>query len=294
MRVNYPGLGAVNQNRQALTSNFNSLQVSLNRRYSSGLFLGINYTWGKALGTSNPFGATNTLRPDNLTREANYSYLPIDRRQNFSANFVYLLPNPFKQSGFMRAVGSGWQLSGIVRFMSGVPYAVGYSIPGTTTYNITGNDLAARVYITGDPFAGTSDDPYKRLNGYAFAPPKKGSIGMESAAYHYFGPGINNWDLSLEKTVMIQEKFRIRVRVDAFNVFNHTQYGEFTCTPGSTCSTNGGLNNVISFRSLNDPTPTNLPYDSNGNLIWANRNGFGTVRGARDPRILQLIIRLQF
>jgi hypothetical protein len=294
LRANYPGLGAVNQTRNGLTSNYNSLQVSVNRRYSSGLFLGVNYTFGKALGTSNPFGANNPYRPDNLSRAANYSYLPIDRRHNFSANFVYTLPNPFKQSGFLRAAGSGWQLSGVARFMSGAPYAVSYSIPGTTTYMITGNDLAARVYITGDPFAGTSGSPYKRLNGSAFAPPKPGSIGMESAAYTFFGLGVNNWDMSLEKTVMIQEKFRIRVRVDAFNIFNHTQYGDFSCTPGATCSTNGGLNNVINFRSLSDPTPTNLPYDSNGNLIWANRNGFGTVKGARDPRILQLIVRLQF
>ena len=71
-----------------------------------------------------------------------------------------------------------------------------------------------------------------------------------------------------------------RLRLDAFNAFNHTQFS--------------GYNATVNFRSLTDPTVTNLPYDANGNLIWAQRNGFGTVNGARDPRVLQMYLRLQF
>jgi hypothetical protein len=43
-----------------------------------------------------------------------------------------------------------------------------------------------------------------------------------------------------------------------------------------------------------NPTPTNLPFDANGNFIFNNRNGFGTVNGARDPRILQMLARFVF
>jgi len=233
-------------------------------------------------------------RWDGYTRQANYSILDFDRPHNFSLNFVYSFPSRFGSNGFLHALADGWQLSGANRIMSGAPYAISYSIPGVTSYMITGNDQNGRIRFVGDTLAGTDNSPYKRLNGAAFAPPQPGSIGMESARLTHYGPGMNNWDLSVEKTFMIKEKLRLRMRVDAFNAFNHTQLGAFTCTPGGSCSSNGGINNVINFKSLTDPTPTNLPYDANGNFITANRNGFGTVTGARDARILQLMLRLQF
>ncbi|MCI0408007.1 MAG: hypothetical protein L0191_05480 [Acidobacteria bacterium] len=125
-----------------------------------------------------------------------------------------------------------------------------------------------------------NDSPYNRINAAAFTAPKTGSIGLESGTFHLFGPGINNWDISLEKTFAVRERYRLRVRFDAFNAFNHAQFS--------------GYNSTLNFRSLTDSTPTNLPYDSSGNLIWAQRNGFGTVSSARDPRVMQLNLRLQF
>jgi hypothetical protein len=68
------------------------------------------------------------------------------------------------------------------------------------------------------------------------------------------------------------------LRADAFNVFNHTQFS--------------GINSTINFASPGSTTPTNLPFNADGSL--RDRNGFGTVSGARDPRIMQLVVRLQF
>jgi len=91
-------------------------------------------------------------------------------------------------------------------------------------------------------------------------------------------PGVNNWDMSLQKTFSVKEKARFQLRADAFNVFNHTQFS--------------GINSTINFASLTNPTPTNLPFNADGTL--RDKNGFGTVNGARDPRIMQLVVRLQF
>jgi hypothetical protein len=78
----------------------------------------------------------------------------------------------------------------------------------------------------------------------------------------------------------VHGRSRLEFRVDAFNALNHTQFS--------------GVNSTENFRNLTDPTIQNLPYDAQGNFVFANRNGFGTVSGARDPRILQLALRLKF
>jgi hypothetical protein len=107
-----------------------------------------------------------------------------------------------------------------------------------------------------------------------------GSLGLESGRNFMVGPGINNIDISLQKSFGLGENRRLELRLDAFNAFNHTQFS--------------GVNANLNFSSLSNLTPTNLPFDANGNFIFNNRNGFGTVNGVRDPRILQMVARIVF
>ena len=71
---------------------------------------------------------------------------------------------------------------------------------------------------------------------------------------------------------------KLEVRLDAFNALNHTQFT--------------GVNSTVNFASLTNPTITNLPYDSSGNLV--RNNGFGSINGVAPPRTLQLVTRLTF
>jgi hypothetical protein len=277
----YQGFGSITLHQMGGTSNYNSLQVGLNRRFAKGLFFGLAYTWSKALATVTNDG--DFIRIDGNTRLANYGPAGFDRRHSFSINYIYELPNIARRFGadnkFTRAAFDGWQISGITRFQSGNPYGVGFSINGINNQNITGSYTEpARVKLIGDPYQGTSDDPYRRLNPAAFVAPAVGSIGLDAPTNYLTTPGINNWDLTLQKTISIKEDVRIQLRADAFNVFNHTQFS--------------GVNSTINFRSLTDSTPTNLPFNANGSVN--NINGFGSVNGARDPRIMQLVLRLQF
>ena len=278
----YQGFGSITVHQMGGTSNYNSLQVSVNRRFAKGLFFGTAYTWSKALATVTNDG--DFIRIDNNTRLANYGPAGFDRRHNFSVNYIYDLPSITKHFGgadnvFTRAIFDGWQISGITRFQSGSPFGVGFSIPGIGNQNITGsNTEGARVKLLSDPTAGISNDPYHRLNPAAFAAPAVGSIGLDAPVNYLTAPGINVWDMSLQKTISFKEKMRIQLRADAFNVFNHTQFS--------------GVNSTINFTSLTNSTPTNLPFNADGTL--RDRNGFGTVSGARDPRIMQLVVRLQF
>jgi hypothetical protein len=92
------------------------------------------------------------------------------------------------------------------------------------------------------------------------------------------GPGINDWDISLQKEFAIKERLHLQLRGDTFNTFNHTQFS--------------GVNATVNYASLTNPTPTNLYLKADGTVN--NINGFGTVNGARDPRIMQLGVRLLF
>jgi hypothetical protein len=279
----FPGFGNITYWETSASSNYHSLQTSFNRRFTKGLLLGINYTWSKALGTQwndlqgiNGFGAP---RIDNNERRANYGPMDFDRRHNFNVNWVYELPR-FTDSAAAGYLLNNWQLSGIYRYQSGAPYSIGFTIPGISAYTLTGTQTneGARIVLLGDPGSGSSSDPYRQFNAAAFTAPRPGSIGLESARYFLYRSPINSWDLSLSKEFRIKERVKFEVRLDAFNALNHTQFD--------------AVNATLNVRSLTDLTPTNLPFDANGNLV--NRNGFGTISSVRPPRNMQWSARFQF
>ena len=272
---NMRGIGDINLYEGAATGNYNALQLTLNRRVGH-LFLGMAYTWSKDLTTAS--GDTNFVRPDQYTRMAYYGPSGNDRRQNFALNYVYDLPTLKGKNAIAKAVLGGWQISGVTRFMSGSPYGIGYSITGVGSQNITGSTTeGARVFLLGNPMTG-SNNPYNRLNAALVAPPVVGSIGLESGVNYLTGPGINNWDISVQKEFVVKERLRMQFRADAFNAFNHTQFS--------------GVNATVTYPALNNNNATNLVYKADGSLN--NINGFGSVNGARDPRLMQLMLRFQF
>ena len=267
------GFGSVTLYEGGATGNYNSGQAALSRRLSK-LFMGINYTWSKNLTTAS--GDTSAARVDRFTRAAYYGPSSNDRRQNFALNYVYDLPTLNSSNSFTKALFGGWQLSGFVRQTTGTPFTPGVSISGVGSANLTGSTTeGARIGLVGNPNTGT-DDPYSRINPAAFIPPRPGSLGLESGVFYLTGPGINNFDTSLQKAFSFKERFRMQLRIDTFNTFNHTQFS--------------GVNSTLNYASITATTPNNLP--TSGSTF--NVNGFGAVNGARDPRILQTVIRFQF
>jgi hypothetical protein len=122
-----------------------------------------------------------------------------------------------------------------------------------------------------------SSNPYNRLNASDFALPLVGSVGLESGYDYLTGPGINNWDLSLLKEFNVKEKVHFQFRVDAFNVWNHTQFS--------------GINATLNASTLTSAF-SNIALNADGSIN--NKNGFGSVSGARDPRILMTMIKIRF
>jgi hypothetical protein len=240
------------------TSNYNSLQVRINRQVSSSFQVGIAYTWSKAMaktGTINPFVASNVW----LAGLASF-----DQTQILVANYQWELPRLSKlvPGRFVQAAFDRWELSGISTFASGTPVAVNFT--STALPDVSGSSIASRINVIGNPNSGprTFDQWF---NTAAFTVPAKGTFG-NAAVNSFRGPGFNNWDLSMSKEFALgrNEARAVRVRVEAYNAFNHTQLA--------------GVNASAQF-----------------NAAGAQINPqFGQITSTRAPRVIQLAANLRF
>jgi hypothetical protein len=265
----YPGYTAATNYTWGTNNNYNALQTSLNRRVGR-LQLGATYTFSKSLGVNAGSIINNRLE--------DYGATPQDRRNSFQLNYIYDFPSVPKQgmlaNPVSRIVLNGWQFSGLTSVASGAPINVTYSVSGVgaTTLNreITGSeDWAPRVVFTCNPQSRASI--YAFLNASCFAPAQKGSIGDDSGYDRLVGPGLQNWDMSLFKNVSIKERARIQLRLEAYNAFNHTEWGS--------------VNANITFNSAGQVI--NLPQALGGT---GGRFGFGALNTVRagSQRILQM------
>src|SRR5262249_40297605 len=204
----YRGFGNITLIEPSVSSNYHSLQTSIQRRYTRGLLLGVNYTWSKALGTqsvdqpgTNAFGAPHVL--DN--HRANYGVLDFDRTHNFNVNFVWDVPKFTGKRNLGYAL-NGWQFSGIYRYQTGAPYNVTANVTGLSGYGLTGTSQieGARLVLLKDPGNGHSGDPYRMFDTSAIAAPSFGSQGFESGRnFLRVGP-LNSLDVALSKEFIVK------------------------------------------------------------------------------------------
>jgi hypothetical protein len=292
----YRGYSAINIYQSEATSNYNALQIQVQRRATKGLFIGAAYTWSKSLSTAQSGGTNDNafVRPDQYQKEAYYAPSSFDRRQVLAINYVYNTPKLPEGNAFTRLFTDGWQLSGVTQAVTGSPFTPGFSVSGAGNQNITGsNTEGARIGVVAgcNPYTGSSD-PFNRLNPACFFAPAPGSIGLESGLNFLYGPSVVNFDMALQKEFSVKERVHFQFRIDAFNVFNHTEFSGYNATLNfNAFPTSGG---VVS----GSPTITSTALGRNANGSF-NVTGFGTVTqtspGALGyPRVLQTLIRVTF
>jgi hypothetical protein len=278
------------------SSNYNGLQISANRRMSKDLTIGINYMWSKTMGTDTDFQYAGNFVDH---RKSDYGLLTYDRTQSLVVNYIYKVPR-FARDGtalanpVFKAILNDWEVSGITSLTSGAPQVVGqstavsdvgrYSVQGVgaTTLNrrITGSEgWSPRPLLTCNP----NLSPGSRTLGAfidtsCFQPAVKGSTGMDSAVRPFRGPGVNNWDISLFKTIRVgnSEQRFFQLRFETYNAFNHTQWNAFA----------------------NSPTFDNITGKilNLSNLVegGTSRFGFGALSGVRTPRNIQIAAKFNF
>jgi hypothetical protein len=224
-------------------SNYNSLQLSLQKRYSYGLQLTNAYTWSHCI--DDVSGLRGNLNPFNATRDI--GNCSTDVRQSYTGSAVYELPWYKDQQGFRGHLLGGVTLSTVVTLQSGIPF----DIFDDGDRSLTGAGDDRPNYIGGnvvfvDPRANAFYGATGNLNNYFdgegggtasgagnpyFARVGSGGSVAQGAGYYgdfgrnvFHGPGELNTDVSVSKATHFTETQSLILRAQAFNFFNHTQF----------------------------------------------------------------------
>ncbi len=223
----YAGYGAIKSRVTNYSSNYNSLQVSLNEKFARSFTGGVAFTWSKLL-TNMPVDRGQA--PQN-TYDLNDNYGPstLNTPYIFVANYVWQLPFWKEQKGVVGHVLGGWELSGITTVQSGQsqqilqandPFSGLYS--GGIGLNAAG--ISGGVVIRPDAVAPISMP--KTLNQWFSTTSFRDAVGHfgNAGLGSLLGPGEQIWDLTLMKNVSFRERYSFQLRLEAFNAFNHVSY----------------------------------------------------------------------
>jgi len=250
-------------------SSYNSLQASLEKRFSHGLQFQGAYTWSKSFDQASSFEAI--LNPIDPRRSRSLSQF--DARHRFVFSYVWELPVP-KYSGFTGKVANGWDLSGIVTVQSGFPIRItsqddieqmnsfDFELPGEP--NLTGKFRTTNPRHQQFCANGTSQATGDCQTGFYWFDPNlftnatvaPGTFGSSPRTI-CCGPGIGNVDFAIHKNTPVTETTRVEFRAEFFNFLNHTQF-----------------------------------LNPDGNIT--DGSDFGRIKRARAPRQLQLALKFQF
>jgi hypothetical protein len=257
--VPFLGYQAIVSRAPIFTSNYNSLQVSLNRRFSQGLTLGVAYTWSKLLTTNPQDRGLGAYDAYNL--KGDYGLSTLNTPQILVVSYVYDLPFYKNEHNLAGYVLGGWEISGITNFQSGQSTTVtqsGVDPFATALNNNSGLNLARgataqlRTDLIGDPHGPKSAAEFFNTAAFVTA---VGHFGTERTGT-VLGPGFQLWDVSLIKNFNFGERVGLQLRLETFNTFNH-----------------GSPNSVDT--SIGSGT-------------------FGQVNGWHDPRNVQLGAKIKF
>ncbi len=263
----FRGYADINMVTWAGTSNYNSLQVQIGRRYATGLLYGVAYTYSKSFDYANDDSSDVMFgRP---FKDFNYATSDFDQTHILTVNYIYDIPGVGRKvnNGFVKAIFDNWQLSGTTSYASGKPKNITVTYNGGVT-DITGGQDNARANTICDPMrnisgADPTGTPYV-VNVNCFARPTSlGDIG-NTPRNSLRMPSIFNSDVALFKNIPLGEKRSLQLRWEVYNVFNHTN-----------------------FRDID----AGLVFDVNGRQT---NTRFGAPIAARTPRVMQAGIRFSF
>ena len=218
------GYGAIRLSENAGHSKYNSLQISVDRRYMNGLKVGFAYTLGKSM--DNASDKRNVVW--NTYDDSIYWGLSnFDRRHVLNVYYIYDLPLWKDQNNLMQNLLGGWQISGASFFRTGTPFSV------TRTNDIAGvgdGNFGQPYNLVGDPLSGASrhfsggagTDQNFWFNPAAFAAPAQGTFGNAPRNPDFLrNPGEQQWDIALFKNFRVGNTQRIQFRAEMFNFINH-------------------------------------------------------------------------
>jgi hypothetical protein len=232
----FPNYGVINQVESEATSNYDSLQTLLRTTSWHHLTTQMTYTWSHSLDEES--GLIPYLPQDSFNLKGEYGNSDFDVTNSFSAYAQYDVPGGSRGPKWLT---NGWQVNSLWTFHGGMPFSV------TATNQNSGNgESADRANQIGNPFAGVNhsivDGSVQWFNTAAFEDPALGTYGT-SRRGQYRNPGFQDVDVSVFKNTKLHERLTLQLRVEMFNLYNHTNLA-FAGQP-STSSTGGTIGSTF-------------------------------------------------
>ncbi len=270
----YRGYRSITMIQPRYNSNYHSLQISGQQRFTGASQVNVAYTWAKNL-TDNP--NDRSAAPQNsYDIQLEKGRAALDRRHILTVNWIYELPFFKKQSGFVGKILGGWQASGIATFQTGLgltPTVSGFDPAGLGL--IPPPLTVARANVLCNPNEGGAQNPQQWFNTACFqivpinnTSPNPPIIGNASRGMIQ-GPGTKRVDFTMTKNLRFAERYKLQLRAEAFNVFNWTNPR--------------GINTTVW-------NATTQPVSQGGN----GTSLFGRVVSFRDPRVMQFGVKFSF
>ncbi|PYU42107.1 MAG: adenylyl cyclase [Acidobacteria bacterium] len=251
------GYDAINVFSSRFDSNYHALQVTMQKHFTGSSLISMNYTYSHGITNAQSDFRTPQNTYD-LAAERGESQF--DRRQVFNLSYIYEFPFYRSQSGFTGHAFGGWEVSGIVYAYTGLPLTVtgGRAIDPAGLGVLDANSFAGRrPNEISNPNVGALHSFAQWFNTAAFVnPPNAAGPPGNARRGAIRGPGLQRWDISLFKNTKIREHTSLQFRAEAFNIFNHTNF--------------------------------------DGIRLTRQSGSFGRVISTRDPRIMQLALKLYF
>ena len=248
-----PQLSQIGDIRWNGWATYHALTLAAKRRFTKGLMFDANWTWSHSIDDASDPGTTlnETNVPQNVYDLANEkASSSFDHRQRLVVSFIYQLPLTRKPNGWIHALLGEWQAGGNFTAQSGAPFTVNIS---SDQANV-GAGPAQRPNIAGNPNDGPKN-PQQWFNTPVFSLPALYTFG-NAPRNAVIGPGLREFDLSLQKDIRLTEAMKLQFRTEAYNIFNHPNF--------------------------------NIP---NRTAFTAN---FGSISSAQDSRQLQFALKLAF
>jgi len=243
--------------RSIAYSQYHALQVVYRQQIGAGMFADLNYTYSKSTdiasqserlstsGSNNNAQIINTWAPNQLYGVSDY-----DATHQMNANYVWDLPVGRRRhflgtaNRIVDAVLGGWQTTGIVRWTSGLPFAVNEGGNWPTNWDIEGwatqvAKIPSRAAKRGH-LAQRFADPQAVFAAFDYTLP--GDSGTRNPLR---GDGYYDWDAGLNKSFAITEHTRLQVRWETFNVTNSVRFDSHSINSTLDNATNFGNATVL-------------------------------------------------
>jgi hypothetical protein len=222
------------------------MQVSMEKRLSSGFSAGLHYTWSSFIDEAseifNPSPGEIAIVQDSFNRRADRARSTFDRPHRIAGNFVYELPWYRNQQGLAGRLLGGWQINSAFSLQSGAPFTpLNGSDPTGALSGIdtlVGNAIRPNVIST-LPISGMSIEQLVAAGRFSLFQTLQTGQRVGNAGRNILrADGINNVDVGILKNTRLGENQKFQIRADFYNATNTRDFG----IPNSTITNSGFLN----------------------------------------------------